>query len=416
MCKLIADLAGTDRRIVKELIHRLETRSHNPGVDVRLTGEIYGSAHMKARALGLDPHDTTPKELYQALLGMVRLHDTFLTQRFGLKHSDSNTKKIQKISNILSRLNTPKNAWVLRSTTIRDLLQKNPPKTLQRLLNYKSVSSMLKREQPGVLLAAARYTEPISWQNKMQSRYKKITPMDFQADKTKIYFLGSKKWQNATDTIVKKAHANIITSYEAGTVITMPVPGVVREGMALLTFAVGLHAYNEIRMYGSFLKFHQMQPDFGQLLVKVLHRNKGQHIKLVGQDVHWRSVHRHFGKDSTPHPHVFQPHVQAEDIAYRRAESVLYRLEPALEFWHNMDYVGWPQSSGPVSFNLIDNTINLVNNVPFEKRVSLHLRESVWDELYARYLTQNSLVEQLFNQLDSRVVTEPVLADLEFVL
>lgn len=416
MCKLIAELAGTDKRVVKELIARLESRSHNPGVDIRLTGEIYGAAHMKARALGLDPHDTTPKELYQALLGMTRLHNDFLTKRFGLKHADSNDQKIKKITELIARLNTSKEAWILRSTSARQLLKSNPPKTLQKLLNYQSLDSMLKREQPGVLLAAARYTESSSWHQKLQARYKKLTPMDFESSKASICFIGSKKWQKAAQVIAKKAGASVVTSFENGTILTLPIAGKPREGLTLLTFTVVLHALNEIRMYSSFLKFHQMKPDFGQLLVDVLHKGKGQHVQLVGQDVHWRSVHRRYGKSADKHPHIFQPHVQPEDIAYRRAEAVLYRLEPALEFWHNMDYVGWPQTSGPISFNLIDNVINLVNDLSYEHRANHHLQQAVWDELYARYLTHESLEQQFIETLDSRLVGEPVLAEMEFLL
>lgn len=42
------------------------------GVDVRLIAEILAKAHSVMRRLGLDPSDTTPQEVYSALLGAVR--------------------------------------------------------------------------------------------------------------------------------------------------------------------------------------------------------------------------------------------------------------------------------------------------------------------------------------------------------
>jgi hypothetical protein len=416
MCKLIAELAGTDRSIVREIIDRLEKRSAEPGIDMRFTSEIYGSAHMKARALGLDPHDTTAKELYYALTNATKLHDRFLAERLSTKDIESNANVVEKIAVVCSKLNVPRQTWAIRPTKLREILKQLPPHNLQRLLNYRSVDSMIKREQPGVLLAAAKYTEPLVWQQKLKTHYRKLSSMDFQTETIITAFAGGTKWAKAAHMITNKSHANVVTAIESGTVLVLPVPGKHKPGMTIMTLAVVLHSYNEIRMYSSFFKFHQMQPGFGQWFVDALYKNHGHHVRVAGQDIHWRSVHRHYGRAGAVPPKTFQPHIQPEDIAYRMAEHVMYQLEPALYFWQSLDFVGWPQPDGPVSFNLMDNVINLVNELPYEKRVSYHMSQAVWDELYARYLGQGTIEQALLDQLDSRVVSEPVLADLEFAL
>lgn len=416
MCKLIAQLVGTDKQIVRELVHRLEHRSGQPGVDIRLSGEIFGAAHIKARALGLDPHDTTARELYQALLNTTKLHDGFMMRYFGLKSDASNVEIVERVALVLSKLHLHKTVWTIRSSTAKKILHANHPKNLQKLLGYRSQESMFKREQALLLLAASQYTEPSSWRQKYHAQLKKMTPMDFEPRQLSIDALTSKHWQRAARAMVSHTSADVLHNELTGNILVLPIRGAVRNGLALFTAASVLHFVNELKSKSSFLKYHQMQPDFGKLLVNVLKHDHAQHIPVVGQDVHWRSLHRLFGKQSGNHPEVFHPHVQAEDIAYRRAEDVLFKLEPALHFWHNMDYVGWPTPAGPVSFNLLDNLVNLVNNLSFEDRVSYHLAPAVWDELYARYMGQASLQHHLFDELESRLVSDPMLAEMEFVL
>jgi hypothetical protein len=140
------------------------------------------------------------------------------------------------------------------------------------------------------------------------------------------------------------------------------------------------------------------------------------HARLAGQPIHWRVIHRYYGSaNNLDHPEIFQPHIQPEDIAYRKAESVLYRLEPALHFWHDLDYIGLPHGDGPLSFSLIDNAINLLNGLPYEKRVSYHLRDAVWNELYSRYMGQRTLERQLLQQLDEQFLGDALMpTDMEF--
>jgi hypothetical protein len=181
-----------------------------------------------------------------------------------------------------------------------------------------------------------------------------------------------------------------------------------------------LHWMNEIRSHSTYYKFHHMQPNFGKLLSKSLTEQSGDHARLAGQPIHWRVIHRYYGHvNRLQHPEIFMPHIQPEDLAYRKAESMLYRLEPALHFWHDLDYVGLPQADGqPLSFNLLDNAINLLNGLDYEHRVSYHLRDAIWNEVYARYLGQPALERDILKQLDDRFVAPTAAAavqDLEFV-
>jgi hypothetical protein len=98
---------------------------------------------------------------------------------------------------------------------------------------------------------------------------------------------------------------------------------------------------------------------------------------------------------------MFEPHVRLEDLEWRKAEAVLYELEPALHFWHDMDYVGAVRADGPVSFNLLDMAANYVNGLPYSRRSVGHMRQSLWSEICQRYIAQPMLERQALSQLDS---------------
>lgn len=418
MCKMIADLAGADRQLVKELIHRLEFASGAPGLDIRLTGEIYGALHMKMRALGLDPNDTTPHELYNSLMSLTKLHDDFLIRRLGIQEPYSADHVLPKVVQVLSTPRLSKTVWAMKPVVAKRLLKAVPPKNLMKELNYRSLDSLIKREPAIVLLTVARHLEPATWQQKMLDAYKKLGTNDFENRPITLEYLSDQRWQPLGRAIAQARRTNVMHAPETGAVLVLPMPNTERPGLALMSFLLVLHWMNEIRFSSTYYKFHHMQPNFGKLLSKSLTDQTEHHVELAGQSVHWRILHHYYGRaDRLQHPEVFEPHIQSEDIAYRKAEAVLYQLEPALHFWHDLDYVGLPLADGkPLSFNLLDNAVNLVNGLNFDNRVTYHLRDSVWNELYSRYMGERALEQDILRQLDYRAIGNHVaVQDMEFV-
>ncbi len=418
MCKLVADLVGADNRVVQELVARMELHSGNPGIDLRLTGEIYGRIHMKMREMGLDPNDTTPSELYLSLLSLASLHDSFLVKRLGIDDSNDTSQISRAVVKIVNRMKFPKHSWALKSTSAKRLLRAMPPKTLMKQLNYRSLDSLLKRESPTILLAVARHTEPAPWQEKFVNSYKKLLPNDFEVRNIEIEHLSEKRWEKVGQSLGGAKHSSIIHTPEVGAVVLLPLQINRPVGLTLTSLLLTLHYINEIRAFSTYCKFHHMRPDFGKLLVEHILHQKNDHVTIAGHPVHWRVVHRYYGTSGRlNHPELFEPHVQPEDLSYRKAEAVLYRLEPALHFWLDLDYVGLPQRDGPLSFGLTDMAMNLVNGVSYENRVYYHMQEGLWNELYARYFGQRSLENQILRQLDEQTISvQPHVMDLDFAV
>lgn len=405
MCKLVAELTGSDTRKVGEVFQRLENSCGQPGLDVRLTGEIYGKTHMKMRALGLDPNDTTPKELYQALLNITALHDSFIAKRLGINKSDDSAKIGKSIALAISKMSIPKNTWGLKSTVVKKILLAHPPKVLMKLLGYRSLDSMIKHESPAVLLAIARLTEPDNWHEKIVNKYKKLNSNEFEDRQIEIEYLDNIRWKNISNYLSKNHRTNIVHSQETGVVVLLPIDNAPKQGLTLISLLLTLHYLNEIRVFSTFIKFHFMRSDFGNIFAKRATNIHDEQLKLAGQTINWKIMHRYYGAaDRLNHPEIFEPHLQPEDLSYRKAEEVLYKLEPALHFWHDNDYVGLPLKDGPISFSLTDMAMNLVNRLPYEKRVYYHMQDSLWNEIYCRYIGQSNFEKQILSQLDDQSV------------
>lgn len=72
MARVLKELLANDHPLFLMNIAQLEKASGNSGIDTRLIGEITEKGHALLRELGLDPADTTGKELYQALHTAIR--------------------------------------------------------------------------------------------------------------------------------------------------------------------------------------------------------------------------------------------------------------------------------------------------------------------------------------------------------
>lgn len=410
MSKYLSELLGAIEPMFEIAIKQLEKASGNQSTDVRLTAEIIGKAHMKTRELGLDPKDTAGVELYQALLSLVKKHDEFLVKRIGGKDPSDVYDLLPKIRDAVENLRLPKKVWVLKSSVARRLLKKMPPKQVMKHLGYKSVDSMIKREPVFEIFASLRFVESPKWLNAFLQKYKKLKPTDFETRDIQTILLDEKKWGDVSKDFVHKKRHNLTHLKELGVIVMLPMPIKHIKGITITAMPLLLHYYNELRLYSSYFKLQQVKPNFGEVVAETLIADPGQHAIMAGQVVHWRVIQRYFGKlENEYHPEMFEPHVQPEDLHWRKAEEVLYKLEPALHFWHDMDYVAKIHTNRPISLNLMDVAICYVNDLPYAGRAVYHFREALWNEIFIRYLGQKTLEAQVLKQLDNEMIAPEYL-------
>ncbi len=404
MCRTLAEILGVNKTLLADDIQHMEDASGHTSVDVRLTAEILRKIQFKTKELGLDPLDSTGEELYHALLGLAELHNEFLARKIGAQGDDVE-KILPRIRDTVLAVDMPRKTWALKHSTAKRLLKAMPPKKLMKYLGYKSLDSMLKREPIAELYAGLRLVEDEAWYDKFLGQYSKLLSMDFEVRNVEVRVLDTKKWQAAAGAYTEKHHHSIMSLRDIGAVLMLPLPFKTRPGLVITLLPLVLHYVNEVRLYSAYYKLHQMQPSFGDRVATSQYAGSDAHIRLANQRVHWRVVQRHFAKTGR-HPEVFEPHLQPEDLAWRKAEEVLYKLEPALHFWHDVDYVGAYHDGRPISFNLLDVSLNYLNALSYKDSVYGHCREGLWNELCMRYIGTEAVERQILKQLDYGVVAE----------
>jgi hypothetical protein len=392
-------------------LHQLELRTHQKGVDVKLAAEIAETAAARTQALGLGP-DATGPELYAALLEHVKLHDDHLARSIGGQDPTDLREMIPLIVQAAEAAPLPKSGWFLKESKARDMLRHMPPLAVMERLGYHLISQLLEHENVYELFLALRFVEDPAWLNDFDRLYHDLTPDDFTEREIRVVPFAADKWGDVADHFIQKKRHNITHSKEMGAIAVMPMRETHMTGISLKVMPLLFHYYNEIRLYSSFFKLMRHKQNFGAIVSDTLIADPA-HINMVdGSNIHWRVIQRYFGKlTGESHPEIFEPHLQPEDLHWRRAEEVLYDIDPELKFWQGLDFVG--VLKGPaydaITFNLMDLALSYSNGIKYEDRYLYHFRESLWNEVFARYMGQKVLEEQLLEKLDNAIIKPEVL-------
>jgi hypothetical protein len=57
----------------------------------------------------------------------------------------------------------------------------------------------------------------------------------------------------------------------------------------------------------------------------------------------------------------------------------------------------------------MDLSLSYSNDIPYEDRYLYHFRESLWNEVFARYMGEKALEEQLLEKLDNAIIKPEIL-------
>ena len=411
MSRVLSELLGADEPKFTLTLRQLEATSGGPDADVRLTSDIARKAYQKQKELGLDPRDTTGEELYHTLQALIKKHDEFLAQAIGVTELTDTDELLVCIVKAVERLAFTKSCWAIKPSVGKRLIRAMPPKKVMKQLGYKSIDSMLKRENIYEIYAALRLAESPTWLDRFISSYRQLQTSDFETRNIKIISLSAKRWGDVPRNYVYHHHRNLTHLKEFGIIVVLPLPGEHLRGICITVLSLLLYYVNEIRLYSTFFKLQQVKPNFADIFVTALRKDTSDTAMLAGQPLHWRAIQRHFGRlRRNALPAIFEPYVQPDDLLWQQAETLLYRLEPALKFWEGMDYVAVPTKGRPISFNLMDNALGYCNQLPYSRRVGQHFRASLWDELWVRYMSQTTLEQEVIKQLDYEA-PEPDLVD-----
>lgn len=406
----LRDLLDAKEPLFSRSVQQLELASHKLGADAKLAGEIHQKAKTAIIKLGLDPVDTTGPELYHALNALIEKHDAHLAGSIGGNPQMKVSELLPLMKKTAEKVKVPRDCWVLKKSVAKEMLRKMPPPNIMKRLGYRSVDSMLKREKLAEIYGALRFAETPEWLNKFNESYKHLKPSDFETRKIEIVIMPAERWGDIAEHFIQKKRHNITHLKELGVILMLPVKADRLPGITIWVMSLLFHYTNEIRLYSAYFKLQQVKKNFGEILVRTLIADPDMGPIMAGQKIHWRVIQRYFGKLETEvHPEIFEPHVQPEDLHWRKAESVLYQIDPELEFWQDLDYVALMYDNRPLTFNMMDVAASYCNDTPYEKRTIYHFRESLWNEIFMRYMGEKTLQTQVLKQLDNEMIKPELL-------
>lgn len=411
MSTFLRNLLDADEPLFSKGLQQLEQASHRQGVDAKLIGDMHERMTGAMRDLGLDPSDTTGRELYAALLARMAADNQRLAKQIGGSQPDHVRHMVPLIVKAANKVKTNRKCWVLKHSVAKDLLRKMPPKKLMEHLGYRSVDSMLKRENIDEIYTALRFSEGGDWLNEYNELFKTIKPTDFEIRDISLVIMDHDKYVDLAEKFVVKKLHNVTHTKEMGVIVIVPMHQEEMKGITLKTLPLIFHYINEIRLYSAFFKLKQVNANFGETVVETLVADPSDAAIMAGKHVHWRVIQRYFGKlRDEAHPEAFEPHVHPEDLHWRKAEEMLYELDPEMNFWKDGDYVADMYDGAPITLNLMDVSFSYSNDTPYEERLFYHFRESLWNEIFMRYMGQKTLEDQILKQLDNDMIAPERLA------
>ncbi len=406
----LADFLQAKEPLLDHTLADLEQRTGSRGVDVSLTAEILGKAIQAQQTLGLDLN-CSGTDLYAALTHLIKQHDAHLAHAIGGTDPDDVAQMLPLVVKRVEQIKMPRDGYFIKEQVAEQMLTKTPPLAIMARLGYDNVRSMLARENIYELFLALRFGEDSAWLNRFDQHYHTLTSSDFVERPIRLVPFDAAKWGDIAVPFIEHKLHNITNSKEMGAIALMPMSIKRMPGITLKAFPLILHYYNEIRLYSAFFKLMRTKQNFGEIIATTLIADPPQVKVVTGRNIHWRVIQRYFGKlKNEHHPEIFEPHVQPEDLHWRHAEHILYEVDPELGFWRDMDYVAVMKHGQPVTLNLMDVSLSYSNQLPYAQRYLYHFRESLWNEIFARYLGQKTLQEQVLVKLDNDMIKPEKLA------
>ncbi|HSX28637.1 MAG TPA: hypothetical protein VLF60_04275 [Candidatus Saccharimonadales bacterium] len=401
----LRDLLDAEEPLFSQSLRQLEEASGHKGTDVKLTAEIIEKAHQIMATLGLDPADTNGPELFSALNNKLGEQDAHLAKTIGGTDASDVAQMLPLIAAAVAKADIPRDCWVLKKAVAKEFLRHMPPKGIMKILGYTDVAEMLKKEQIGELYGALRFAETSDWLREFNKKYETLTPSDFETRQIEVIQMPKNRWGDIAAHFIEKKRHNITHLKELGVILMLPMKEAFDYGITIKVMALLLHYHNEIRLYSSYFKLQQVKPHFGKIFVDTLNADPDLGPIMAGQHIHWRVIQRYFGKlKDEYHPETFEPHVQPEDLHWRKAEETMYQIDPELAMWRDLDYVALQFEDGPVTFNMMDVSMSYSNKTHYPERNIYHFRESLWNEIFIRYMGHKTLEQQILEQLDNDMI------------
>ena len=378
----LARLLGTDEARLDAALEQIHRSLDGGAHDTSVMGDIAAILSRLTRSFGLDPADTTPEELYMSLRRRIKDDNVRLAGALGVSDADNPQIASPRIV-AWARHHFTGEYMVIKQSSLKELLSKNPPKQVMKLLHYRSTPSLLKHETASQLIVLARYIEDDAWLARYREGLTTLTRQDFELRPLEIVWFDKAVLAEALSRTEHRHHL-VLHAKEVGCVGIAATSKTRSKGYVIRTLSLVHHYVHEIRYFSTLTKVLLSRGDFITAYVHALVDDHEAHIELARYPLHWRSLHA--AVHGAQIHDVFPPHIDRDDWHTVSTNDVLGQLNQHIVGWGSSGYV---LSGEPVvSCNIIDLTIDEEHGAAFGGHSTKYGRRSLEQEVFRRYLQE----------------------------
>jgi hypothetical protein len=384
MSKHLAQLLDMPEVLVEGAIKQLEHFSSFKGTDIKLLSKANNRIRAKIADLGLDPDDTTGPELYHGLRVRFVEDEKEFSKNIGFDHAAYFTQKLLMNQDVSA----------LKKSVAKGILRKKPPRKLMKQLGYRSIDSMLKRENVSKIYALLSAVESERWLNAWWRDMANLHAADFESRQIEIVTLNAVNPQNE--------HISMQPFMGSIAVWTGTQPPMSDLGLSLQILE---HA-NIMKVDSALIKLKQPESNFGKSLVDFLKNGTKEPLEIHHLPVSWKTFFHHFGKNLEDYSELFGPHIISEDLKLHNPIKMLAKTSPSLRWWSDLSHAGKLYEQKALSLNIMDVLHNHHHDLPYESRTAMHMESSLWHELVDKYLEHSPVKSFAISKLDAITVPQ----------
>lgn len=374
--KRLAQLTGEPEEKLSRVVAKLEDLSGFNSEDVRLLSNLGRKVHHKVQGLGLDPKDTTSQELYEALKVKCSNDLALISKAWGITDENMNQKVIEVAAHHLNE----QKVLAIKCTVIKRNLKDLPPKKVMKLLKYRSIDSMLKREDTRKLLALAQIAESVQWNSKFSQRLVSLSSADYEMRQMVILDLSNEKLSNMTEYQRPITYTSLMA-----TIVLWP-----HKISSQLCPALVLSAFRceeALSAESSFLSSHQFSSDFAKIAQRLfiafhpVYLNINKQPFITGVDVH----------------------LMRARISKNSAYDKFISLHPCLLWWKETRTLAY-ETENLVSMHLGDVSAGLIGGLKFIDRCFYNLQREIKQDLFKQYSNYANVKHYIEHQFDDTLI------------
>lgn len=370
MTRILREIIGGREPTFSTRIQQLEEATGKRTVDIELTAEMLSKLSDITKKLSLDPHDTTPEELYAALIHKAKEHDLLLRQSY----NENLELLIRKINHHPQAVTIP----VIRQNKIRSIIGEVPPKKVMSILGFRSTASLLKRADLSQVLIGAFMHESVTWHRLFTKKLRKCSLSDITLEYPKIIAVDKRLLKNVKEP-------KPIPYVQLAGIVGVDTSRINQPYGWLEFIARSTDGLFYVHQRGIYLKLNRFQSRITKQLVTLTYLAPSSISKLASVRLPWSVIYLYVSSNLDEVMFTQEGPVEKDDFRWKGSVEILRDIHQQLEFWKITKIIGKPSQNKPVSLNISDIAFNALHGVSYLERTNNTLARLTLDELLSRY-------------------------------